>query len=86
MLSRDASEDDCLNFVFPLQVNRANQQINEVVTLENDEALATIFGTSADELSFAFPINLLGADGIVLTIESNDALKNALDTSTSYCS
>ncbi len=85
MLSRDSSEDDCLNFVYPLQVNRTNQQMNEIVTLENDEDLATTFGTNPSELAFAFPINLLGANGTTVTIDTNEELENALDNSATYC-
>ncbi|ALJ06060.1 hypothetical protein APS56_13375 [Pseudalgibacter alginicilyticus] len=85
MLSRDTSESDCLNFVYPLQVNRTNKQIDDVITLENDEDLVTTFNTNADELTFIFPIKLLGADGTHLIVESNDNLENAIDNSVDYC-
>ncbi len=84
MLSRDASEDDCLNFVYPLQVNRTNQQMNEIITLENDDDLATTFGTNPSELAFVFPINLLGANGTAITIDTNEALETALDSAATY--
>ena len=85
MLSRDTSEDDCLNFVYPLQINRTNQQSEEVIMINNDEDLATTINTNVNELSFVFPINLLGANGTLLTIESNDALEDALNNSSDYC-
>lgn len=85
MLSRDATEDDCLNFVYPLQVNSINAGLEDVIAINNDEDLAALFSTDTYELTFVFPINLSGANGTVLTIESNDALENALDTSASYC-
>jgi hypothetical protein len=81
MLSRDASVNDCLNFVYPLQINRANQEI----TIENDEDLATTFEANVNELSFVFPINLLGGNGTIVTIETNETLENALDNSSTYC-
>lgn len=80
-LERDINDNDCLNFVYPLQVNRSSL----ATTIENDEDLATTFGNNADELTFVFPINLLGQDGTVLTINTNEALETALDSSATYC-
>jgi len=85
MLSRDGSNNDCLNFVYPLQVNRSNQQIDEVITLNNDEDLASTFTTNTDKLTFVFPINLLGTNGTIVTITSNETLENAFDNSADYC-
>ncbi len=87
MFSRDVSDDDCLNFVYPLEVNRFNLQLEEVITttIENDEDLITTFNTDVGELGFVFPINLLGQDGTVLTIETNEALEIALDSAATYC-
>jgi hypothetical protein len=87
MFSRDATDDDCLNFVYPITVNRFSLQLEEVITtaIENDEDLASAFGTDVGELNIIFPINLLGANGTVLTIENNEALEDALDNSSTYC-
>lgn len=82
---RDINDNDCLNFVYPLQINRANQQIDEIITLENDEDLVATFSTIPNDLNFIFPINLLGADGNLLVIETNEALENALNDSSNYC-
>ncbi len=84
-LARDINDNDCLNFVYPLQINRTNQQTNEVITLENDEDLTTSFNANTNVLSFVFPISLLGQDGTVLTIDTNEALEIALDNSATYC-
>ena len=87
MLSRDGSINDCLNFVYPLQINRFNLQLEEVITttIENNEDLITTFNTNVGELGFVFPISLLGANGDILTIETNEALESALDNSSMYC-
>lgn len=87
MISRDDSENDCLNFVYPLEINRFSLQSKEVTTttIQNDEDLISAFNTNDDELSFVYPINLLGANGSVVIINSNEALENALDTSATYC-
>ncbi len=80
---RDINDNDCLNFVYPLEINRINQQMNEVVTLENDEDLVNTFSTSAP--AFIFPINLLGANGTLVTVDTIDALEIALDSAATYC-
>ncbi len=86
-LDRDINDNDCLNFVYPLQVNRSSLSSGETTstTIENDDDLATTFSTNTDELTFIYPINLLGQDGTVLTIENDEALENALDSSANYC-
>jgi hypothetical protein len=87
MFSRDTSEDDCLNFVYPIEVNRFNLQLEEVITstIENDEDLITTFNTDTGELGFVYPISLLGQNGSIVVIESNETLKNTLDNSSTYC-
>ncbi len=86
VLNREPNTN-CLNFVYPLKVNRFNLQLEEVITttIENDEDLTTTFNTDIGELEFVFPINLLGQNGTVVTIDTNDALEIALDSAATYC-
>lgn len=85
--SRDPSDNDCLNFVYPIEINRFNLELEEVITttLENDEDLIETFSIDVGELGFVFPISLIGLNGSVLEIDTNAALENALDNSVEYC-
>ena len=83
-LARDVNDNDCLNFVYPLEINRINSASEEIISVNNDDDLVAIFNTTG-ELTFLFPINLLGQDGTNLTIETNEELENALDASATYC-
>lgn len=87
LISRDVTNNDCLNFVYPLEINRFNLELEEVITItiENDETLAETFDIDIGELGFVFPIELLGGNGSVVTIESKEELENALDNSSNYC-
>ncbi|MCG1037142.1 hypothetical protein [Polaribacter sargassicola] len=85
MLSRDASINDCLNFVYPLEIKRANLQLNETITIENDEDLLAVFSIQDDELEFVYPINLIDLDGNTIEINTNDSLDAILDDSYNYC-
>ncbi|MCB4798943.1 hypothetical protein [Neotamlana laminarinivorans] len=87
LFNRDTTNTDCLNFVYPLELNRFNLQLEEVVTttIETDEALAEAFGIDVGELGFVYPIELLGGNGSVITIENNEALENALNNPANYC-
>lgn len=87
LFNRDISNNDCLNFVYPLEVNRFNLELEEVITtiIENDETLAETFGIDIGELGFVFPIVLLDGNGSVVNIQSNDELESALDNSINYC-
>ncbi|WP_405605708.1 hypothetical protein [Polaribacter sp. Asnod1-A03] len=85
MLSRDASENDCLNFSYPLEIKRINLQLDETVTIENNEDLLAAFTTQGDELEFMYPINLIDLDGNMIEINTNNALDAILDDSYNYC-
>jgi len=78
--------NDCLNFVYPLQVHRFNLELEEVITYDilNDEGLIDVFSEDEGDLVFEYPINLLGQDGTILIIETNEELENALDNSLDY--
>jgi len=87
LISRDVNNNDCLNFVYPLEINRFSLELEEVITttIENDETLAETFNIDIGELGFVFPIKLLGGNGSVVTIESKEELESALDNSNNYC-
>ncbi|WP_405605706.1 hypothetical protein [Polaribacter sp. Asnod1-A03] len=72
--------DDALNFEYPLEIKR----VNNIVTINNDEELITIFSINPEELVFEFPISLLGENGTILQVSTNDALEDALDNSHVY--
>jgi hypothetical protein len=87
LFNRNISSNDCLNFIYPLDINRFSLELEEVITttVENDETLAETFGIDIGELGFVFPIKLLGGNGSIVTIESNEELESALDNSINYC-
>ena len=84
LFNRSTNNDVCLNFVYPIDITRFSS--NEVnITLENNANLIETFSIDEGELSFVFPISLLGQDGTILEIATNTALEEALDNSANYC-
>ncbi|OEK08981.1 hypothetical protein A8C32_13840 [Flavivirga aquatica] len=86
-LDKDVNNNDCLNFIYPLKIDRFNIQSEEIVTttIENDEDLINIFNSNVGELSIDYPINLLGGDNTTLTVETNEELLETLNQSAIYC-
>jgi len=77
---------DVLNFVYPLQVHRFSLELEEVITyeIETNEDLIEVFSEDIGELTFEYPINLLGQDGTVLVINTNEELETAFNNSLDY--
>ncbi|MBR9757514.1 MAG: hypothetical protein GYB39_05495 [Algicola sp.] len=79
----DTTKVSCVKFVYPLTIftfddNNAYQSIH---MLNSDAEFSTLLGqlTSEQAISISYPIESTLEDGTQLTINSNDALKEAID-------
>jgi len=87
-LDRDiVNNNDCLNFVYPITIDRFNIQTREVITttITSDKDLIKEFETNVGELRIEYPISLLGGDGTTAIINSNEALLETLNSAHTYC-
>jgi len=87
-LERDIiSNNDCLNFVYPIKVNRFDIQLEEAITstIRTDKELTRIFGIDAGELRINYPVSLIGGDGVTITVKTNDELLKELNDAHLYC-
>ena len=85
----DDDDIECLDFVYPLTISTYDvaNQISDVISVENDEALYTLF-ESIDEndlLSFSFPITMVLLDGNEIMVEDNDELEELIEDVADDC-
>lgn len=87
LFNRDDTISNCLVFEYPIEVNRFSIELEEVITyaIENDIELVDTFEEEIGELVFVYPINLIGQDGSINEVSSNEILENLLENSTNYC-
>ena len=79
----DDDDFECVDFVYPISISIYNSenQVSEVVTVENDEQLYTLFKEldEYDLVGFNFPLELLLKDGTEITIDDNEELEDVIE-------
>ncbi|MEN8248982.1 MAG: hypothetical protein ABFS32_08620 [Bacteroidota bacterium] len=86
----ELSDDDieCIDFVFPIEIALYNtaRQITDVVTIDNDYDLYSIFNNIDDlVIEISFPIVLELSDGQQISIDDNFQLEEEIDRVLDSC-
>jgi len=80
---------ECIDFQYPfsIAVFDVNFEVIETVTIADDEELFNFLATLVDGViaSINYPINLIEADGAVVTVNSNDELETAIASAEDTC-
>lgn len=91
LIEQCQSDDDieCVDFIFPFEIKvyDTNNQISEVITITNDTELYNFVRLLNEQelVSITFPVNLIKADGSILTIDNYEDLEEAIRNSEDDC-
>ncbi|GAA3608356.1 hypothetical protein Q4Q39_09970 [Flavivirga amylovorans] len=83
----DRNTNDCINFTYPLVMNKINLQTDEIVpiTITNDSELTQDFFDQFENLTIVYPITLRTLNYDIIVVESNEELENVLTDSATFC-
>ncbi|MGH1383193.1 LamG domain-containing protein [Kordia sp.] len=80
---------ECIDFQYPfsIAVFDVNFEVIETVAISNDEELYNFLETLSDGVvaSINYPINLVNADGTVVSVNSNNELETAIAAAENTC-
>jgi len=80
---------ECIDFNYPLNISvyDAANQVSDVITIDNDEALFILFESlEEDELvSFIYPITLVLTDGTEILVSDNEELEDIIKEASDDC-
>lgn len=91
LIKQCKSDDDieCVDFLYPFEIKvyDTNNQVADVITITNDTKLYNFIRLLKEQelVSITFPVNLIKADGSILTIDNYQDLEEAIKDAEDDC-